>query len=201
MDSPSNINTEKVPFTSKDFLSLQSRLQDYIQEVLQQATISSAEERVLIQSELDQWTTNVFIGLRENSAFTDTDSIDNRVKANLVDPTDEKLKDAVRSKELDFANNLSKVVKYRAQVPSVVAKFSKEVCESESLEAEELQIELPTVDLHHDQFDVASLEPIKEEYTDAMQILSHLEKSTPKEINQVAKVQKISAIVMERGQA
>lgn len=54
MDSPSNTNTEKVPFTSKDFLSLQSRLQDYIQEVLQQATISSAEERVLIQSELDQ---------------------------------------------------------------------------------------------------------------------------------------------------
>lgn len=113
-----------------------------------------------------------------------------------MDPTDEKLKDAVRSKELDFANNLSKVVKYRAQVPSVVAKFSKEVCESESLEAEELQIELPTVDLHRklefglhanqhlpnnvlnldEQFDVASLEPVKEEYTDAMQILSHLEK-------------------------
>lgn len=54
MDSRNNINTEKVPLSSENFLSLQSRLQDYVKEVLQQPMIDSPEERVLIESELDQ---------------------------------------------------------------------------------------------------------------------------------------------------
>ncbi|CAO0794139.1 unnamed protein product [Mucor circinelloides] len=136
MDSRNNINTEKVPLSSENFLSLQSRLQDYVKEVLQQPMIDSPEERVLIESEMDQWTTNVFRDLRENLAFTDTESIDNRVKVNPVEPTDEELKKAVKSRELSFANNLSKLVRYRAQVPRVVAKLSKEIYETESLEAE-----------------------------------------------------------------
>ncbi|KAL7317779.1 hypothetical protein PS15m_004088 [Mucor circinelloides] len=146
MDSRNNINTEKVPLSSENFLSLQSRLQDYIKEVLQQPMIDSPEERVLIESELDQWTTNVFRDLRENLAFTDTESIDNQVKANSVEPTDEELKKAVNARELSFANNLSKLVRYRAQVPPVVAKLSKEIYETESLEAGKLKLESPTVE-------------------------------------------------------
>ncbi|EPB91204.1 hypothetical protein HMPREF1544_01909 [Mucor circinelloides 1006PhL] len=146
MDSRNNINTEKVPLSSENFLSLQSRLQDYVKEVLQQPMIDSPEERVLIESEMDQWTTNVFRDLRENLAFTDTESIDNRVKVNPVEPTDEELKKAVKSRELSFANNLSKLVRYRAQVPRVVAKLSKEIYETESLEAEKIKLESPTVE-------------------------------------------------------
>lgn len=54
MDSRNSINTEKVPLNSENFISLQSRLQDYVKEVLQQPMIDSPEERVLIESEMDQ---------------------------------------------------------------------------------------------------------------------------------------------------
>lgn len=182
MDSPSDANLEKVPFDSKDFLSLESKFQDYVQQALQEATIGSIEERDMLKSELEQvscfymlniyinystisqWTTSVFTNLAENSTFTDTDGIDNRgkhgqavsaiaissfsvtVKPNLVDPTDEDLKEKVRQKDLEFNADLRKVVKYRAQAPSALAKLSKEICESESMEAEKLRIELPTIE-------------------------------------------------------
>lgn len=68
------------------------------------------------------------------------------VKVNPVEPTDEELKKAVKSRELSFANNLSKLVRYRAQVPRVVAKLSKEIYETESLEAEKIKLESPTVE-------------------------------------------------------
>lgn len=68
------------------------------------------------------------------------------VKANSVEPTDEELKKAVNARELSFANNLSKLVRYRAQVPPVVAKLSKEIYETESLEAGKLKLESPTVE-------------------------------------------------------
>ncbi|CAO3639190.1 unnamed protein product [Mucor fragilis] len=218
MDSPSDANLEKVPFDSKDFLSLESKFQDYVQQALQEATIGSIEERDMLKSELEQWTTSVFTNLAENSTFTDTDGIDNRgkhgqavsaiaissfsvtVKPNLVDPTDEDLKEKVRQKDLEFNADLRKVVKYRAQAPSALAKLSKEICESESMEAEKLRIELPTIETR-DQFDVASMESAKEEYKDAMQILSNLEKVTPREISQISKVQDISASLTEKGEA
>lgn len=64
----------------------------------------------------------------------------------MVDPTDEDLKEKVRQKDLEFNADLRKVVKYRAQAPSALAKLSKEICESESMEAEKLRIELPTIE-------------------------------------------------------
>lgn len=70
------------------------------------------------------------------------------VKPNLVDPTDEDLKEKVRQKDLEFNADLRKVVKYRAQAPSALAKLSKEICESESMEAEKLRIELPAIETH-----------------------------------------------------
>lgn len=54
MDSPSDANLEKVPFDSKDFLSLESKFQDYVQQVLQEATVGSVEERDMLKSELEQ---------------------------------------------------------------------------------------------------------------------------------------------------
>lgn len=54
MDSPSDANLEKVPFDSKDFLSLESKFQDYVQQALQEATIGSIEERDMLKSELEQ---------------------------------------------------------------------------------------------------------------------------------------------------
>ncbi|KAK4512397.1 uncharacterized protein ATC70_003096 [Mucor velutinosus] len=197
MDPPSNTNLEKVPFDSKDFLSLERKFQDYVQQVLQEATIGSLEERDMLKGELEQWTTNVFTNLAENSAFTDTDGIDNRVKPNLIDPTDEDLREKVRQKDLEFNTDLKKVVKYRAQAPSALAKLSKEICESESMEAEHLRIELPTIETRQDQLDVVSLELVKEEYKDAMQLLSNLEKITPNEISQISKVQQITATFID----
>jgi len=54
MDPPSNTNLEKVPFDSKDFLSLERKFQDYVQQVLQEATIGSLEERDMLKGELEQ---------------------------------------------------------------------------------------------------------------------------------------------------
>lgn len=67
-------------------------------------------------------------------------------KPNLLDPTDEELKEKVKQKELEFNADLKKVVKYRAQAPSALAKLSREICESESMEAENLKIELSATD-------------------------------------------------------
>ncbi|GAN11612.1 hypothetical protein MAM1_0749d11188 [Mucor ambiguus] len=197
MNSPSDTNLEKVPFDSKDFLALESKFQDYVQQVLQEATIGSPEERDMLRSELEQWTSSIFTNLAENSAFTDTDGFDNRVKPNLIDPTDEDLREKVRQKDSEFNADLKKVVKYRAQAPSALAKLSKEICESESMDAENLRIELPTVDISQDQFEVASLESVKEEYKDAMKLLSNLEKITPKEVSQITKVQQITATFID----
>lgn len=54
------------------------------------------------------------------------------------------MKKAAEKKELEFNASLDKVVKYRAQVPSVLANLSREICESESKEAEQLFVQLPT---------------------------------------------------------
>ncbi|KAF1800570.1 hypothetical protein V8B55DRAFT_1534867 [Mucor lusitanicus] len=197
MDSPSDTNLEKVPFDSKDFLALESKFQDYVQQVLQEATIGSLEERDMLKSELEQWTSSIFTSLADNSAFTDTEGMDNRGKPNLLDPTDEELKEKVKQKELEFNADLKKVVKYRAQAPSALAKLSREICESESMEAENLKIELSATDTSEDQLDAASLESAKKEYIDAMQLLSNLEKITPKEVSQIAKVQQITALFID----
>ncbi|CEP09107.1 hypothetical protein [Parasitella parasitica] len=194
-----NITNEpdKVTFSSKDFLSLQGKLQSYLHELVDQASAEHPDERVFLQNEMNQWTSSLLTCLAENSTFTDSNGFDIRAQVNPVDPVDEELKAAVKKEEADFKAHMIKVVKYRAQVPSILAQLSQEICECKSRAAEHLDIELPPIENDDKDYDLP-LDTVKKEYTDAMQMLSQLNKMVPEELDQIERLSEITNLVMKQ---
>ncbi|KAI8644081.1 hypothetical protein BD408DRAFT_413694 [Parasitella parasitica] len=218
MNTTNTNETDKVEFSSQDFLSVQTKLQNYLHELVEQASADHPEERVFLLGELDQWSSSLFTSLAENSTFTNSNGFEIRAPLYPVDPVDEELKAAVKKEEADFKAHMIKVVKYRAQVPSILANLSQEICESKSRAAEHLEIVLPPAIETEGKLkpkatksivistDVVSkdkdyglpIDTVNKEYKDAMQMLSQLNTMVPDEINQIQRLHEITNLVMKQ---